>query len=41
MTEGMEISIDKIAYEILKSNQLTYQITGKQSVELVERMKEI
>ena len=37
----MEISIEKIAYEVYKSNQLTQQITGKPSEELVERMKEI
>ena len=37
----MEISIEKIAYEVFKSNQLTQQITGKSSEELVERMKEI
>ena len=41
LTEGMENSIDKIAYEVYKSNQLTSQITGKASEELVERMKEI
>ena len=41
LTEGMEISIEKIAYEVFKSNQLTQQITGKPSEELVERMKEI
>ena len=37
----MEISIEKIAFEVYKSNQLTQQITGKPSEELVERMKEI
>ena len=41
LTEGMEISIEKIAYEVFKSNQLTQQITGKPSEELVTRMKEI
>ena len=41
LTEGMENSIDKIAFEVYKSNQLTSQITGKPSEELVERMKEI
>ena len=41
LTEGMEMSIEKIAYEVYKSNQLTSQITGKPSEELVERMKEI
>ena len=41
LTEGMEISIEKIAYEVYKSNQLTQQITGRSSEELVERMKEI
>ena len=41
LTEGMEISIEKIAYEVFKSNQLTQQITGKLSEELVERLKEI
>ena len=37
----MEISIEKIAYEVFKSNQVTQQITGKSSEELVNRMKEI
>ena len=37
----MEISIEKIAYEVYKSNQVTQQITGKSSEELVNRMKEI
>ena len=37
----MEISIEKIGYEVYKSNQLTQQITGKPSEELVERLKEI
>ena len=41
LTEGMEISIEKIALEVFKSNQLTQKITGKSSEELVERMKEI
>ena len=41
LTEGMETSIEKIAYEVYKSDQLTRQITGKSSEELVERMKEI
>ena len=41
LTEGMEMSIEKIAYEVFKSDQITYQITGKSSKELVERMKEI
>ena len=37
----METSIDKIAFEVFKSNNLTAQITGKPSEELVGRMKEI
>ena len=37
----METSIEKISYEVYKSNNLTNQITGKSSVELVERMKDI
>ena len=41
LTEGMETSIEKIAYEVFKSNQLTHQIIGRSSEELVERMKEI
>ena len=41
LTEGMETSIEKIAFEVFKSNQLTQQITGKSSEELVTRMKEI
>ena len=41
LTEGMETSIEKIAFEVYKSNQLTQQITGKSSEELVTRMKEI
>ena len=41
LTEGMETSIDKIAFEVYKSNNLTSQITGKTSEQLVERMKEI
>ena len=41
LTEGMEMSIEKIAYEVFKSDKITYQITGKSSKELVERMKEI
>ena len=31
LTEGMEISIEKIAYEVIKSNQVTQQITGRAS----------
>ena len=38
LIEGMETSIEKIAFEVYKSIQLTSQITGKPSVELVERM---
>ena len=41
LTEGMETSIDKIVFEVYKSHKLTQQITGKPSVELVNRMKEI
>lgn len=41
LTEGMETSIEKIAYEVFKSIQLTQQIIGKPSEELVHRMKEI
>ena len=41
LTEGMETSIDKIAYEVLKSNKMTQQIIGKPSEQLIERMKEI
>ena len=37
----METSIEKIAFEVYKSIQLTSQITGKPSEELVERMQEI
>ena len=37
----METSIEKIAFEVYKSIQLTLQITGRPSEELVERMKEI
>ena len=38
LTEGMEMSIEKIAYEVFKSNKITQQITGKLSTELVDRM---
>ena len=41
LTEGMETSIEKITYEVLKSIKLTQQIIGKPSEELVNRMKEI
>ena len=41
LTEGMEMSIEKIAYEVFKSNKITQQITGKLSTELVDRMLEI
>ena len=41
LTEGMETSIEKISYEVYKSIQLTLQIIGKPSEELIIRMKEI
>ena len=41
LTDGMEVSIQKIKYEVFKSIQLTQQIIGKPSQELVDRMKEI
>ena len=41
LTEGMEVSIQKLAYEVYKSIKLTQQITGKPSEELINRMKEI
>ena len=41
LTEGMETSIEKITYEVLKSIKLTQQIIGKPSEELINRMKEI
>lgn len=41
LIEGMEISIEKIAYEIYRSNQFIQQITGSPSAELVQRMKKI
>ena len=37
LTEGMEISIDKIGYEVLKSSKLTEKITGRPSEEVVKR----
>ena len=37
----MEISIEKITYEVFKSIKLTQQITGKPSEELYNRLKEI
>ena len=39
LTEGMEISIDKIGYEVLKSSKLTEKITGRPSEEVVKRFK--
>ena len=41
VTEGMETSIQKIALEVYKSNELTQKTTGKPSKELVKRMQEI
>ena len=41
ITENMETSISKIAYEVYKSHQLTHKVTGKPSFELAKRMKEI
>ena len=39
LTEGMEISIDKISYEVLKSSNLTKKITGHQSEEVFKRFQ--
>lgn len=41
LTDGMETSIEKITYEVFKSIQLTKQVIGKPSEELINRMKEI
>ena len=41
LTEGMEQSLKKIQLEIYKSIQLTQQISGKPSENLVNRMKKI
>ena len=41
LTEGMETSVVKIQLEVYKSIQLTQQIIGKPSEELINRMKEI
>ena len=41
LTEGMEKSVEKISYEVYKSIQLTQQIIGKPSEELINRMREI
>ena len=37
----MEVSIEKIGFEVHKSNQFMQNITGKPSEELIKRMKEI
>ena len=41
LIEGMQRSIEKIAQEVLKSNEMTLQITGKPSIELETRRQEI
>lgn len=41
LTEGMETSIEKITYEVVKSIQLTQQIIGKPSERMINRMKDI
>ena len=37
----MEVSIEKIAFEVFESNNLIKNIIGKSSNEINERMKEI
>ena len=37
----MDISIEKIAFEVFKSNEFIKKITGESSIEIMKRMKEI